>query len=146
MEGRRVEGSVLGGRPPMVLAVDDDPEQSRALARTLERAGYGVTTAANGEEALAILGTLPCDLVLADLRMPLKNGLELLREVRRLHPRLPLVMLTAFGEWTTYLQAMEGGAAEYLTKPVRREELLAVIAKVFAAGSRSGPDAAEPVG
>ncbi len=117
---------------PTVLVVDDDREHTYALATVLERAGYCVCTAGNGEEALAVLAGRPVDLVISDLRMPRLNGLELLRSMQAMNPQVAVIILTAYGEWTTYMQAMNGGAADYLNKPVRRRDLLNVTRKALA--------------
>lgn len=114
-----------------VLVVDDNREHKQALARTLERAGYRVTTADDGQEALAILADRPFDLVLTDLRMPRLGGLDLLRNIRAMSPHVVVIVITAFGEWTTYLNAMDGGAVDYLNKPVRRKDLLTAARKAL---------------
>jgi DNA-binding NtrC family response regulator len=117
---------------PTVLVVDDDRDHSKALAKLFERAGYQVGTADDGHDALTILAGRPFDLVITDLRMPRKNGLELLHSIRALSPRLPVIIVTAFGEWISYLDAMEGGAVDYMSKPVRREDILLAARKALA--------------
>jgi len=117
---------------PTVLVVDDDRGHSRALAKTFERAGYRVSTASDGQEALMILTERAYDLVITDLKMPRMNGLDLLRNIRALTPQAAVVILTAYGEWTTYMNAMDNGAVDYLNKPVRRDEILMVARKALA--------------
>ncbi|HSB68457.1 MAG TPA: response regulator [Candidatus Methylomirabilis sp.] len=120
------------GEAPSVLVVDDNRDHAQALTRVFERAGYRVTTAADGQEALAIFTERPFDLVLTDLRMPRMNGLELLWGIRAMAPQIAVVIITAFGEWTTYVNAMDSGAADYLNKPFRREDILATARKALA--------------
>ena len=131
-------------RTPAILVVDDDSEHTQALAKVFERAGYRVNTAGDGQEALALLTKQPFDLVITDLRMPGKSGLELLRSFRAACPDLAVVILTAFGEWTTYMEAMDSGAVDYLTKPARREDILAVARKALARRGVIAPQAPSP--
>jgi DNA-binding response OmpR family regulator len=133
---------------PKLLLVEDDREHAQALVKILGDAGYQVTTAADGHAALVILMEQAFDLVITDLKMPRKSGLDLLREIRAMNPDIPAVVITAYGEWTTYLQAMNIGAVDYLTKPVRRHDILLTIRKALARQgirapgiSSSGPEA-----
>jgi two-component system, NtrC family, response regulator AtoC len=120
---------------PTILLVDDDPAHNQALTRILERAGYRVHATAGSYGALTILKQRPFDLVVTDLRMPGKTGLDLLRSIRATNTHLPAVVITAYGEWTSYLEAMNIGAVDYLTKPVRREDILSTMRRALA---RSG--------
>ena len=128
------------GRIPTTLVVDDDRDHSKALAKIFERAGYQVGTANDGHEALTILAGRPFDLVITDLRMPRKNGLELLHSIRALSPQLPVIIVTAFGEWISYMDAMEGGAVDYMSKPVRRGDILMAARKALARRGIRPPD------
>lgn len=119
-------------RTATVLVVDDNAEHGQALAKILERAGYRVSTAGDGEEALRILVERPFDLILTDLRMPRMNGLDLLRNIRALSPDVPVLIITAFGEWTSYIEAMDCGCVDYLSKPVRRDDVLLAARKALA--------------
>jgi len=127
-------------RTPTVLVVDDNAEHGQALAKIFERAGYRVSTAGDGEEALRILVERPFDLILTDLRMPRMNGLELLRNIRALNPDVPVLIITAFGEWTSYIEAMDCGCVDYLSKPVRREDILLAARKALARRGIRAPD------
>jgi len=132
-------------RTPTLLVVDDHPEHRQALAKVFERAGYRVRIAGDGKEALTILTDRPFDLIITDLRMPRMDGLELLRSIRAMSPHVAVVVVTAFGEWTTYLNAMDCGAVDYLNKPVRREDILLVARKALARRGIPAP-AAPPAG
>jgi DNA-binding response OmpR family regulator len=127
-------------RIPWVLLVDDDPSHNQAMAKILEQAGYCVCAAGNGEEALVLFSGRPFDLVITDLQMPRQSGLELLRSIRAQDPQVAVVVLTAFGEWTTYVQAMDSGAVDYMNKPVRREDILLTIRKALARRGLRAPD------
>lgn len=131
-------------RVPRVLVADDDHEHGEAIAKTFARAGYGVTTAGDGYEALRALADRHFDLVITDLSMPRMNGLELLQSIRALSPHLPVLIMTAFGEWTTYVQAMDRGCVDYLSKPVRRTDLLMVARKALARRGIRPPDTGIP--
>ncbi len=117
---------------PTVLIVDDDRDHNRALAKIFERAGYRVRTAQDGQEALARFMERPADLVITDLRMPRMSGLDLLRNIRAMSPHIAVIIVTAFGEWTTYMEAMNCGCVDYVNKPVRRDDILLAARKALA--------------
>ena len=111
--------------------VDDEEPQRLMLSKILGRAGFEVVTAADGRQALASLEDGTFDLMLTDQRMPSMDGLELLEQSRQANPGLPVVLMTAHGTVSTAVQAMKRGAADYLTKPFDRDELLLVIEKAL---------------
>ncbi len=114
-----------------LLVVDDEETQRLMLRNILGRAGYDVETAGEGREALDALDRAAFDLVLTDQRMPRFDGLKLLEAVRRGHPHLPVVLMTAYGSVSTAVEAMKRGAVDYLTKPFEGEELLLVVDKAL---------------
>ena len=118
-----------------ILVVDDEENTRIALTRLLSREGYDVQTAANGLEALNTLRRSSADLIITDLNMPEMNGLAFLRELNREYPTSNVIMITAFGEVESYLEALNLGAFEYLNKPLRLEELRKVMGKMFLASS-----------
>ncbi len=118
-----------------ILVVDDEENTRIALKRLLSREGYEVQTAANGLEALHSLRSCPAELIITDLNMPEMNGLAFLRELNRDYPSSNVIMITAFGEVESYLEALNLGAFEYLNKPLRLEELRKVMGKMFPAPS-----------
>ena len=119
------------GERGRLLVVDDEEPQRLMLTSILGRAGFTVVAVADGEEALGRLERAAFDLVLTDQRMPRMDGLELLERTRRLQPELPVVLMTAFGTVSTAVEAMKRGAADYLTKPFERDELLLVVEKAI---------------
>ena len=120
-----------GDWKPRLLVVDDEETQRGMLKSILERAGYHVVTAADGREALDLLEEANFDLVLTDQRMPVLDGLELLKRVNELPVGLPVVLMTAYGSVSSAVEAMKHGAADYLTKPFEKDELLLVVKKVL---------------
>ncbi len=128
MSAREENAGALRGR---LLVVDDEEPQRTMLASILGRAGFDVVTAPDGAEALERLDGAAFDLLLTDQRMPGIDGLALLEQARRLQPRTPVVLMTAYGTVSTAVEAMKRGAADYLTKPFDRDELLLVIEKVM---------------
>ncbi len=116
-----------------ILVVDDEENTRLALKRLLNREGYEVQTAANGREALNSLNSSPVELIITDLNMPEMNGLTFLKELNRQYPASNVIMITAYGEVESYLEALNLGAFEYLNKPLRLDELRKVMGKMFPA-------------
>lgn len=114
-----------------ILIVDDEENARIGLEKLLEREGYQVNAVANGFEALDYLSRKSVDLVITDINMPEMNGLVFLRELNRTHPTVSVIMVTAYGGVESYLEAMNLGAFEYLNKPVKLDELRAVIGRIF---------------
>ncbi len=114
-----------------LLVVDDDPRMVKMLQRHLEQAGYRVTTAEDGREALEALSTSQIDLVLSDVRMPGLGGVELVEEVEALRPGTPVVLMTAFGTIESAVEAMQRGAVDYVSKPFKLNEILLVAQRVL---------------
>ncbi len=114
-----------------VLLVDDDPAVAKVLGALLGQAGLTVHTATQGQEALALLGRKPIDVVVSDVRMPGMSGMELLAEVGRSWPDVPVILLTAHGTVPLAVEAMKAGAADFALKPFDREEILFSIRKAL---------------
>ena len=118
---------MVGEPTSRILIVDDDPYFLRVLSRILTGENFQVKTAEGAVEATQILEENSFDLVISDLRLPDGDGLSILQEIRKSGSEIPVVILTAYGEVDSYLEAMNAGATEYLNKPVKSEELLAVV-------------------
>lgn len=114
-----------------ILIVDDEPNLPHQLARYLEKHSYEVFTAADGETGLAEVQKKTIDLLLLDVRLPRMSGLEVLEEIRRTDPDLPVIMLTAYGDVQTAVAAMKLGAADYLIKGFDLTELLLVVQRTL---------------
>lgn len=117
----------LSENPAQLLLVDDDLSLLKLLSLRLESAGHKVTTAESGPEALEILKQYTPDLVLSDLRMDEMDGLTLFDEIQTLYPGLPVIILTAHGTIPDAVQATRRGVAGFLTKPVDKNQLFALI-------------------
>lgn len=114
-----------------LLVVDDEPGHRLMVRAVLEDAGWRVIEADSGEAALDELARETPHTALVDMRMPGMDGLTLLREIHARQPDLPVVLLTAFGNVGSAVEAMKKGAFDYLTKPADNEELKAVIEKSY---------------
>ena len=116
---------------PRVLVVDDEPSMCRALSAVLERFGLKVSTALDGLQGLTKFRRNVYDLVIADLKMPGMSGVELLKEIKRISPRTPVVLLTAYGTVEGAVEAMKEGAFDFLQKPFSPEVLRDVVSRAL---------------
>lgn len=122
---KRQEPSPSGG---LILIVDDDRFFTKVLKIILTGENFEVSVAPGLEEARELLRRNSFDVIISDLRMPDGNdGLKLLEQLRAEGNPVPFIMLTGYGEVDNYLVAMNAGATEYLNKPVRSQELIAII-------------------
>ena len=119
---------------PTVLVVDDDESVREMLSASLSTA-YDVVTAADGATALAALQQTPCDLLMADLKMPGMDGLTLIREARKQSPELPVVIVTGLPSEASAIEAIDIGVSGYVTKPFVLSKLLAVVARALGTAS-----------
>src|ERR1700719_4766916 len=108
-----------------VLIIDDEAEIRESLQTLLELEGFAVETAASGEAGLQRIGEHPFDLILLDLTLSGRNGMEVLAEIRTHETGLPVIMITAFGTVENAVRAMQGGAVNFVQKPWDNEKLLA---------------------
>ncbi|MDZ7289677.1 MAG: sigma-54 dependent transcriptional regulator [candidate division KSB1 bacterium] len=113
-----------------ILIVDDEPAQREVLAGYLKKQRHTVWEAASAAEALARVKQEMVDIVLTDLKMPDRSGLELLKEIRALNPEITVVIMTAFGTIENAVAAMREGAYDYLSKPIDLEELDLLIQRI----------------
>ncbi len=116
---------------PVILVADDDPAIREAVAKTLSRAGYDVAPAADGTAALEIVRRQPVQLLLADLRMPGLDGLELLRATKAIAPEVEVILITGHGGIEDAVAAMKEGAYDFLTKPFKRAALRKTVEKAL---------------
>jgi two-component system response regulator AtoC len=126
-------------KTPMVLLVDDDAAITTVLASLLMQEGLSTLTASSGAEALTLLEKHPVEVVITDVRMPGMDGMALLRQIVRGWPDVPVLMLSAHGTVALAVDAMKLGAADFLTKPFDRDEILFVVKKALAAAGRAAP-------
>src|ERR1700733_10347121 len=107
-----------------ILIVDDDASVRRALHTTLETFGFRTSEASGGDEALALARAASYDIVLLDINMPGMDGLETCRRLRKLFPRIAILMLTVRDGEEDKVGALEAGADDYVTKPFHIRELV----------------------
>ena len=110
-------------RPIRVLIADDERNLCEVMARELARRGHEVEAVGDGEAALARLAEGAFDVVVLDMKMPKKEGIEVLRELQEFPEHPQVIVMTGFQEVSTAVEAMKLGAYDYLTKPTKIEEL-----------------------
>ena len=109
--------------------IEDDPGIAETLGRVLADEGYEVTVERRGDDGLARAGRTAFNVVVTDLKLPGLNGLDLVRQLHRVQPRLPIILMTAFGTTETAIEATKFGAYDYLLKPFDMPELLELVRK-----------------
>ncbi|MBI4620043.1 MAG: response regulator [Desulfobacterales bacterium] len=114
-----------------ILVADDDEIPRDIVSSILCKEGYSVVSATNGIEAINILRLEDINLVITDLRMPGADGLDVLKHALRINPEASVVILTAYGTLDTALEAIKGGAYDYLTKPFKVQEILIIAERVY---------------
>jgi len=114
-----------------ILVVDDDSKNKQILHRFLELEGYEVASAGDGEEALNIAREQHFDLVITDLKMPKKDGIELLKEIKELSPSTMGVVVTGFASIDSAVEAMKVGAFDYVSKPFQLDEIRLVVKRAL---------------
>ncbi|RLA87572.1 MAG: sigma-54-dependent Fis family transcriptional regulator [Deltaproteobacteria bacterium] len=114
-----------------ILVVDDEKNYLLVMEALLSGVGYEVLTAESAAEAQKLLRGNDLDLVITDMKMPKVSGIELLDEIKRLDPDLPVIIMTAYGTVEKAVEAMKKGAFDYIMKPFKNEEILVTIAKAL---------------
>jgi DNA-binding response OmpR family regulator len=115
-----------------ILIIDDEPKLRRSLAMILQKAGYSITCAESAEQVHQYLEAGAYDLVFLDLKMPDINGLDLLPDIRRQYPEMPVLILTAHATLDSAIEAVRKGARDYLLKPIDPEQILKRVGEVLA--------------
>jgi DNA-binding NtrC family response regulator len=114
-----------------ILVVDDEQHIRQTLQAILERKKYKVTVADDGQAALEIVRQQPIDLILTDLKMPQMDGLQLLKAAKMLAPEIEVILITAYGEVGTAVEAMRNGAFHFIPKPPKRPQILMTVARAL---------------
>ena len=115
----------------VVMVVDDDEKLRRLVGTVLSRAGHDIVAAADGEEALRLLGEKSPDLMVTDLNMPRMDGSRLVEEVRKRDPMLPLIVLTGLGTVDRAVEMMQKGACDFIAKPFNAEQLTGAVKRAL---------------
>jgi len=136
-----------GGRPAKILLAEDNPVNQKLISTILTREGYALTVVGDGAKAVQAVEEGAFDLVLMDIQMPIMDGNEAARRIREnpWYESMPLIALTAFAMKDDEIKARDAGFDGYLTKPVKKDELLRVIANHLSAVDTSGADKKEAV-
>ena len=129
---RRTMGEPVTSGAGSVLIIDDEAEIRESLQTLLELEGFEVECAVNGTEGLTRIGERSFDLVLLDLALPDRNGLDILADLRATDPQLSVIMITAYGTVENAVRAMQGGASNFVQKPWDNEKLLADVRAAIA--------------
>ncbi|MCU0242107.1 MAG: sigma 54-interacting transcriptional regulator, partial [Vicinamibacteria bacterium] len=132
------------GERPALLIVEDHEESRAGLTCALEKKGFLVHQARDGKSALGIAAREDLQAAIVDLRLPDIDGLKVLNELLAHRPGLPVVVVTAYASIDTAVAAMKQGAADFLTKPLRLDDLLRVLDRSLAQRAQAGP-AARPI-
>ena len=121
-------GGAVNSKPPKeIILVDDDKYSLETLSKLLTEDGYKVVGCLNGKEALEKMKNKKYDIIITDLRMPEMGGIELLKNIKKINPEISAIIITAFGEVDTYLEAINSGAFDYIHKPINYEGLLKLL-------------------
>lgn len=120
------------GKNVHILVVDDEHIMRESLSDWLRDDGYSVETAESGSKALSILGSADWNVILVDLKMPGMDGIQLMREIKKTKPTIPVIIMTAYATVDTAVKAMREGAYDYLVKPFDPEEMALIIRKLVA--------------
>ena len=114
-----------------ILIVDDEPLVRSSLSELLTLLGYTVSTAGNGKEALELLRDYTADIIITDIKMPEMDGIQLLNQVKKRHPEVPVILITGYGSIDSAVEAMKQGAYDYITKPIVDSEIKIVIERLM---------------
>jgi len=114
-----------------ILIVDDDVDICHFFQKILTEMGYEVNTASGARESLTVIRRDPPDVLFLDVKMPKMDGLECLRRIRKIKRKLPIVMITGYGDLKSAQEAMRLGADEYISKPFDLEEIRRLISELL---------------
>jgi two-component system chemotaxis response regulator CheY len=130
-------GGMFSGRTSngLILVVDDESDVRKVVKMTLNKAGYDVIEAEDGEKAIQVINEgenpLLVDVIVIDIRMPKIDGVEAIHYFQQQYPRVPLIVLTAFPDMEMAIGLLKKGIVDYLLKPTEKENLLNSVAKAI---------------
>src|SRR5262245_44183994 len=116
-------------KTPTILVVEDDTENRMAILKVLEGAGYVVRESDNGQQALDIINEDDIDILVTDLRLPIMDGVELLKRTKSVNQDIEVIVITGHGTVEIAVEAIKEGAYDFITKPVKKAQLLRAIEK-----------------
>jgi len=124
----------MPGRSSLILVVDDEEEIRKILTQILEKEGFRVVTAPDGQQAMQQICLETPDLILLDVRMPGLSGMDVLKKIKAIDDSLPVVLVTAYADTHQAVQAMKEGAYDYLAKPFDNNEVVWITGRALAEG------------
>jgi two-component system, NtrC family, response regulator AtoC len=130
----RRDNTNRSGNLSNVLVIDDDDQLRKSFERLLAEEGYAVESAPSGERGLAIIRSKVPDLVILDMRLPGMNGFETFKLIHDVEPKLPVIMMTAYGTTETAIEATKMGAFDYILKPFDIPDMLSQVRQALEAG------------
>jgi nitrogen regulation protein NR(I) len=136
MEGALLSSSSRERRQPLstILIIDDDDQLRKSFERLLIEEGYSVESAPSGEQGLKMVRDKVPDLVILDMRLPGMNGIDTFKRIHEIEPKLPVIIMTAYGTTETAIEATKMGAFDYILKPFDIPDMLSVIRQALEAG------------
>ena len=117
-----------------ILIVDDDSELRANLSEILKGAGYHIAEVPSGKEAIEKIASKDFDIALLDLMMPRMNGIDVLKEIKKIKPKIKVIMITAFATVENAVEAIKKGASDYISKPFKIDSLLTTVRRVIEEG------------
>ncbi|MDX9867056.1 MAG: response regulator [Kiritimatiellia bacterium] len=123
-----------------ILVIDDDANILLSTRRLLESDGHECVTAGNGQEALEYVKQNRFALLITDMRLPDMNGLSLVRELKKVEPSMPVILITAYASCESAVESVKRGVYEYLVKPFQADELLATVKRALGANMDGAGD------
>jgi len=113
-----------------ILVVDDEDSLRLFLIRALKKSGFFCKSAPDAESALATIDKEPFDLIISDISMPGMDGVEMLKKIKKSHPDISVIIMTGYGSEYSYVDIMDAGASDYMTKPFNIDSALARINRI----------------
>jgi len=128
-----------------VFFLDDEPEVREVVRETLQESGVDVTCFGSPSECLTQLRSQTCDLLITDLKMPERSGMELLAEVKRFAPWVPVLMITGYGDVPTAVKAIKSGAVDFIEKPLTKRSFVRKVKSILRRGAPGGAHLGKPL-
>jgi len=128
-----------------VFFVDDEPSVRKIVAKTLAKLGVEVTCFPGATDCLGEIGARRCDLLITDVKMPGMDGIALLTEARRIAPRLPVLVVTGYGDVPLAVKAMRIGAVDFIEKPLHKETFLRKVESILRQNTPRNPYKGKPL-
>ena len=123
-----------------IFVLDDEPIVHEVIKETLENSNYKVTCFGDPVKCLTRLRSIKCDLLITDLKMPNKDGIEVSNEVQRLAPWIPVLMITGYGDIQNAVKAMKAGAIDFIEKPLNKKTFLQKIKSILKENACTRPE------